>query len=166
MVVMPSFQQQKLTCESCGNPLITVIPGALYRCSVCGLYRRIRPKPNIASPETKQVVGNAREEPVFVTLTGELKIFAERVIYTLCPPEKGYAPVIVKEIKKIYDVLEGKGDFADWFTKVRQMLSLKNYQLAKTLYDCLEGLRSEEAKQLRQEWLSYLSSEMKGYGLV
>jgi len=95
-----------------------------------------------------------------------MKVFAERVIYTLCPVEKGYAPVIVKEVRSIYDVLEGKKDFSEWFTNVRQKLSIKSYQLAQVLHDSLKGLRSEEARELRQQWQGYLETELKGYGIA
>jgi hypothetical protein len=98
--------------------------------------------------------------------SGELRIFAERLIYALCPPEKGYAPLIVKEVKSIYDVLAGRKDFSEWFKNVRQMLSLKGYQLASVIYDCLEGLRSKEARELRDQWFGYIQAELKGYGLL
>jgi hypothetical protein len=100
------------------------------------------------------------------SITGEMKVFAERVIYALCAPDKGYAPVIVREVKGIYEVLDGRKEFDEWFTKVRQALGLKNYQLAKVLYDCLEGLKSMEATQLREQWYGFLQAEMKGYGLA
>jgi hypothetical protein len=99
-------------------------------------------------------------------LDPEMKIFAERLIYTLCPPDKKYADVIVREVKSIYDVLEGKKDFMEWFTKVRQMFSLKTYQLAGIVYQCLDGLKSPEAKRLQQEWYEYLRAELRGYGLL
>ncbi|MBS7248401.1 MAG: hypothetical protein QXZ14_11095 [Candidatus Jordarchaeales archaeon] len=104
-----------------------------------------------------------RETPA---LTSEQRIFAERLIYSLCPPNKGYAPVIVKKVREIYSVLEGAKDFAEWFAEVRQALNLKSYQLAKAIYDSLEGLRSPEAQQLREQWYSFLVAEMKGYGLI
>jgi uncharacterized Zn finger protein (UPF0148 family) len=158
---------ERETCTKCGNPLITVIPGKLLRCSVCGLYRRIRL--NQTSPSSPKNLKTETPESPFLAppaVTGELKIFAERVIYTLCPAEKGYAPVIVKQVRAIYDVLEGRKDFAEWFTKTRQMLSIKNYELAKTLYDCLEGLKGQEARELREQWHDYIASEVKGYGLA
>jgi hypothetical protein len=97
---------------------------------------------------------------------GEMKIFAERLIYALCPPEKGYAPIIVKTVKSIYNVLEGRKDFGEWFTQVRQALSLKSYQLAQIIYQCLEGLRSREARELREQWFNFLQAELRGYGVI
>jgi hypothetical protein len=97
---------------------------------------------------------------------GEMKIFAERLIYTLCPAEKGYAPIIVRTVKSIYDVLEGRKDFGEWFTEVRQTLSLKSFQLAQIIYQCLEGLHSREARDLREQWFNFLQAEMKGYGMM
>jgi hypothetical protein len=156
---------ERKTCKKCGNPMLEVVPDKLYRCSVCNLYQRIRPEQPAASPPSTSPQARAEVKEAFLPLTGELKIFAERVINTLCPREQGYSPVIVREVRAIGEVLEGRRDFAEWFTKIRQMLSLKNYQLAKTLYDCLEGLRSQEAKELREQWGSFIQAEMKGYGL-
>jgi hypothetical protein len=96
----------------------------------------------------------------------EMEIFAERLIYSLCPPDKGYASTIVQKVKGIRDVLAGKKNFDEWFLEVKQALSLKSYQLASVIYKCLEGLRSREAKELRDQWYSYLQAELKGYGLM
>jgi hypothetical protein len=99
-------------------------------------------------------------------VSDEMRIFAERLIYALCPPEKAYAPIIIKTVKTIYNVLEGTKDFAEWFTEVRQALSLKNYQLASVIYQCLEGLRSREARELQEQWRGYIQAELKGYGVI
>lgn len=151
----------KQECKVCRIPLQEIIPNELYRCGICGLYHHVRAKSTL--PSLKAQAGTEAKPS---SLTGEMKVFAERVISALCPPEKAYAPVIVREVKNIYDVIEGKADFEGWFTKVRQLLSLKNYQLAKVLYDCLEGLRTREARQLREEWYSFIQAEMKGYGIA
>ena len=124
-------------------------------------------KLGLLSPITEEATQtSATPEEAKQTVTGEMKIFAERLIYTLCPPEKGYAPIIVKTVKSIYDVLEGRKDFGEWFTQVRQALSLKSYQLAQIIYQCLEGLRSREARELREQWFNFMQAEMKGYGLM
>jgi hypothetical protein len=116
------------------------------------------------SLESAEKVAEKRREPSPVS--DEMRIFAERLIYALCPPEKAYAPVIVKTVKTIYDVLNGTKDFAEWFTEVKQTLSLKNYQLASVIYRCLEGLRSREARELRDQWYGYIQSELRGYGVI
>ena len=158
---------ERPVCHKCGNPLITVIPGQLLRCSVCNLYHHIRPDARAASQtETMPTLTSTPSTETAKTsfapaVKGDMKVFAERVIATLCPPEQGYSPVVVKEVRKIYDVLEEKEDFAEWFTKVRQMLSLKNYQLAKTLYDSLEGLKSQEAKELKEQWYSFVKPKFE-----
>jgi hypothetical protein len=124
-------------------------------------------KLGLLSPITEEATQtSATPEEAKQTVTGEMKIFAERLIYTLCPPEKGYAPIIVKTVKSIYDVLEGRKDFGEWFTEVRQALSLKSYQLAQIVRSCLEGLRSKEAAELRGQWDAYIMSELRGYGLL
>jgi hypothetical protein len=116
------------------------------------------------SLESVEKVAEKRKEPSPVS--DEMRIFAERLIYALCPPEKGYSPGIVREVKSIYDVLSGTKDFEEWFTNVRRMLSLKSFQLAGVLYQCLEGLRSKEARQLQEEWRNFIASELKGYGMM
>jgi hypothetical protein len=99
-------------------------------------------------------------------IEGELRIFAERLINTLCPPEKGYAPIIVNTVRGIYDVLEGRKELGEWFTQVRQALGLKSYQLASIIYQCLDGLRSREARELRDQWFHFMQAELRGYGLA
>jgi hypothetical protein len=116
------------------------------------------------SLESVEKVAEKRREPSPVS--DEMRIFAERLIYALCPPEKAYAPVIIKTVKTIYNVLEGTKDFAEWFTEVKQTLSLKNYQLASVIYQCLEGLRSREARELQEQWRGFIQAELRGYGLV
>jgi hypothetical protein len=116
------------------------------------------------SLESVEKVAEKRREPSPVS--DEMRIFAERLIYALCPPEKAYAPVIVKTVKTIYNVLEGTKDFAEWFTEVKQALSLKNYQLASVIRSCLEGLHSKEARELREQWDSYIVAELRGYGIM
>jgi hypothetical protein len=113
-----------------------------------------------------QPTQQASQTPTSSSMHDEMRIFAERLIYALCPPDKGYASKIVQEVKSIYDVLEGRKDFDEWFRNVRQMLSLKPYQLAAVIYQCLEGLKSKEAKELKDQWYSYLQTELKGYGLL
>jgi hypothetical protein len=116
----------------------------------------------------EQVTVQATQQPIPAkpSMSDDMRIFAERLIYALCPPEKAYAPVIVKTVKTIYDVLNGAKDFTAWFTEVKQALSLKNYQLASVIYECLEGLRSKEAKELREQWYGYIQAELKGYGVI
>ena len=80
-------------------------------------------------------------------------------------PETSFDTEIVSQVKSIYEVLEGKKDFTEWFAEVRQALSLKSYQLAKILYDSLEGLKSREARDLREQWYDFIVAEMRGYGV-
>lgn len=122
-----------------------------------GLYAKRRAAPKASNPQP------AEEESL---ADREMKIFVERVVNTLCPPEKGYSPRLVADVRKLYDVLEGKLDLKEWFTNVKQALSLKPYELAAVLYESLDGLKSEEAKQLREEWRNYMIAQMKGYGLL
>jgi hypothetical protein len=104
---------------------------------------------------------------------GNPRLFQTRCAYSLNASytpsalrKKPTRPVIVKTVKTIYDVLNGTKDFAEWFTEVKQALSLKNYQLASVIYECLQGLRSKEARELRDQWYGYIQAELKGYGVI
>jgi hypothetical protein len=123
-------------------------------------------KLGLLSPITAEATQASTETETKPKVEGEMKIFAERLIYSLCPPEKGYAPIIVRTVKSIYDVLEGRKDFGEWFTEVRQALSLKSFQLAQIIYQCLEGLRSREARDLREQWFNFLQAELRGYSIL
>lgn len=96
----------------------------------------------------------------------EMKIFAERVINSLLQPEKGTPnPLAVKNAQTIYDVLEGRKDFKEWFIETRRNFNLRSYELASIIYNALDGLRSEEAVELREQWKNFVIEEAKRYGL-
>jgi hypothetical protein len=96
----------------------------------------------------------------------EMREFCRRVVEALCPPDKGYHQMYVDLAKKIYDVIEGKMDFAEWFTSVRQTFGLKPIDLAQLIYVSLQGFRSQAAVKLREEWWEYLKMLMQAYGPV
>jgi hypothetical protein len=96
----------------------------------------------------------------------EMREFCRRVVNALCPPEKGYHQMYVDLANKIYDVIEGKMDFNEWFTKVRQTFSLRDIDLAQLIYASLDGLKSSGAVRLREEWWDYLKRLMQVYGPI
>jgi hypothetical protein len=105
----------------------------------------------------------------------EMEVFISRVAERLAPmpaatPLPGEMERILRireEVKReLRDLMEGRIGLGDWFTRTRRNFNLRSYELGRIIYDALEGLRSREAREMRDQWLNYLSSEMRGYGVA
>jgi len=59
--------------------------------------------------------------------------------------------------KELTDVFLGKQDWNKWFDKTRTNLALHTVTFMKILHQCLEGLRSPEAQNLRQDYEAALA---------
>jgi hypothetical protein len=107
--------------------------------------------------------------------SSEILTFIERVAdkltnpkgLPLTPEQQARVDKVKEQIRKdLLDVLEGRKDLAEWFTTTRQNFNLKSYELAEIIYQSLEGLRSKEAQDLRDQWLQFIIAERRGYGLT
>jgi len=109
-------------------------------------------------------------------LSDEMEIFITRVAekvarapegITLTPEEQMRLNRARQEIKDgLRDVLNGKASLGDWFTKTKQQHNLKSYELAQIMYESLDGLKSREAQDLKEQWFQFLVAEKRGYGLA
>jgi len=63
--------------------------------------------------------------------------------------------------REIYEVLLGNRSLDDFFSHAKQRWDMDKYRLSQMFYDCLKGLRDEEAKKLRKEWGNFLE-KLKG----
>jgi len=59
--------------------------------------------------------------------------------------------------KELTNVFLGKQDWNKWFDKTKTTLGLHTVIFMKMLYQCLEGLRSPEAKSLRADYEAALA---------
>jgi hypothetical protein len=157
---------EKPRCKVCGSPLITIVPGELMRCPIDGLYHHIRPK----LPTSSQLKKLPKTKVEIVELGGEQLTFIDRVVDKLTSSRTNpnwKAPKSIRDKMRLdfTEVVLGKKNLAEWFSKTRQDFNLRDFELAQILYDSLEGLKSTDAQRLREEWLQFIQSERKSYGL-
>jgi len=148
--------------------MIVVVQGELLRCSVCGLPRKIR-KPQASISLRAIPRSGSAEEPL--SLDQDLQTFIDRVINRLIPVHADYTPKIKQELQAtrakyregLKDVFTGKGDFNTWFEKTRTSLALHQVDMTRMLYESLEGLRSQEAQQMREQYQEALQNLINSY---
>jgi len=92
-------------------------------------------------------------------LSGDMLTFVYRVAERLTPIDglnedaRRRALRIREQFRReLTNVFIGKEDFNDWFSRTKTQLGLHLMTITKILYECLEGLRSQEAVELRAEY--------------
>jgi len=150
-------QRERQFCKVCGAPLSTIVEGELMRCPVDKLYYHIRPKRRITSL-TALPKAEVTTESSF-GLSQEQLVFIDRVSQKLTPLQglnptgRARALKIREQFRKeLTNVFLGKQDFNKWYDETRTKLGLHNTTFMQLLYECLEGLKSTECQQLRQEY--------------
>lgn len=149
----------------------------LWKCYLCGQYMEERnkvlvPKRMEVYPRLDRVKEAAVEGsyelsvPSKTILSSDMVTFIRRISEALTPL-KGYEnnrEVVARALKvrsdikaDLTEVFEGGKQFDDWFTETRQNLNLHPIELSQIIYDCLKGLNSEEAKQLRGAYEQFLT---------
>jgi len=92
-------------------------------------------------------------------LTSDQWRFIHRVAEALVPIS-GYSPDIKKKLirtREIYrkgleDVFKEKRDFKEWFIDTRRKCAMQEVELMAVLHECLQGLQSKEARELREQF--------------
>lgn len=139
---------ERKTCRACGNPLIQVIENRLYRCSVCGLYQRVRDQTSVLP----LAFGGQELEKTELGQGGipaEMKLFIERVAAKLMPGDSRQREKIQQGLE---DCMLGKRTFNDWFNNTGVDCGIQSYNLLKILREALDGLTSPQANELRKEY--------------
>lgn len=93
-------------------------------------------------------------------LSSDMATFIRRVAEALVPIDvyddraaRARALKVRQDVRmELTDVFDGKVKFDDWFNRTRQNLNLHALELSQILYDSLEGLKSDEAQQLREHY--------------
>ena len=166
---------ERKACKACGNPLIQVIENRLYRCSVCGLYYRVRDQTGVLPLTLGGQELEKTELGQAVVIQGsdvdkELEIFISRVAERLAPIEGLDAQASTRALRvqrqfhrELTDVLSGKQNFDKWFNETAVTLGLHTLTFIEILRQCLEGLQSQEVKKLRIEYDEYLNKLQRAY---
>jgi hypothetical protein len=120
--------------------------------------------------ESMNVVGNISEELELAPATTAPQVaepvvispdqwtFIYRVAERLTPLDgldrdgRGRAMIVRKQIQsELEAVFQEKTDIRAWFTKTRQNFTMQEHELIEIMYEALEGLKSEQAKELKQQ---------------
>jgi len=102
--------------------------------------------------------------PLPPAIEPDMQTFIDRVAERLTPLEgldqtgKLRALNVREQFRKeLTNVFLGKQDWNKWFDKTKTTLGLHTVIFMKMLYQCLEGLRSPEAKSLRADYEAALA---------
>lgn len=168
-----------VSCYKCGGPIREVV-GTLHKCQMCGAYISVRG--GFAIPRSFSVftsfdrVKAAAIEGAYEATKGQPNIgeiepdmieFISRLATALAPIE-GYTPAVQAQqlelrkdyVKQLNNVFDGKMDFQDWFNKTKTKRSLHREVLSKMIYDALEGLQSDGAREMRAQYESVLTQSL------
>jgi len=149
-------------CTACGSPLERTDSG-LLKCTVCGLnYPSGRTKTPLLDPYVKRnpILPQIESEE---ELTSDMTTFITRLAQNLAPTEGLSEDAVPRALKvqeryrkELRNVFLGKEDFNKWFDKTRTERGLHMLTFTKMIHDCLTGLKSPEAKSMREEYAQAL----------
>lgn len=174
---------EKLICpkEKCKSDKILLIKEGLAKCLMCGTYftpaTSKNPIPHFYRLEVTPRQDEIRElaamplervSEIDETKTSELSsdmiTFIGRVAERLAPltgldeHAKARALEIQNEIRReLTDVFHGKGDYNKWYDQTKTKFGLHNQTFVSLLQDSLQGLNSQEAQELQQEYAQTLA---------
>jgi hypothetical protein len=161
-----------VTCFSCGSSYLLEVEPGIYRCQICGQLNEVRPSGQILPrrmevyPRIEYVREAAKEGLYEMTqavpsesgIPTDMRIYINRVAEALTPL-KGHEEdraFVARALKvrsqfrrELTEIFEGKGDFDKWYNETASNLGIQDKVMAKMMFDSLEGLKSPEAKQLR-----------------
>lgn len=156
-----------MPCSTCGSPLQRDSSG-LLKCSICGLlYPRGQNKPLLKNYVKTQITPQEK----IVEIDQDQTTFINRVCERLIPIADDYLPDTRKKLlavqeecrRELIKVFNGKEPIEKWFNRTRTNLGLHTIDLTKILYTSLEGLKSEEAKALRNQYAQALQRITTAY---
>ena len=151
-------------CKFCQGKVVEVSPG-LFKCiGICGQYfpedKEVPPKLTIVSSVDTL---RAHEAGVEVGEGGGLSVdmltFISRVAEALAPTAGLDEDGTVRALKiqedfrrELVEVFQGGEDYDKWYSRTKTKLGLHPQKFMTILYQCLEGLRSPEAQELRADY--------------
>jgi hypothetical protein len=152
------------TCRNCNQLLVR--QGNVLKCPVCGFTY----KPNQSTPLLSGYAPKTMT-PKTAPADVELSTWISRVAQKLLPIYKDYDPNVKLQLQQgqqkiksgLNDVLAGKLSLPQWFNRTRRDLGKHAIELTQVLYDCLEGLQSREAREMRAQYAQALSAVQQQY---
>jgi len=152
-------------CKFCGGVILEVSPGFFKCVGLCGQYVRENPRGPLPKLEVVSTLERLTAHEAGVETTGgeglsaDMLIFITRVAEGIAPTtgldeeSAARARKVQEQFRReLVDVFQGRGSFNKWFDRTKTNLGLHSQKFMKILYESLEGLRSDEAKELRQQY--------------
>lgn len=101
----------------------------------------------------------------------DLLLFAQRVADKLIPNINDYEPKIKAQltevrngyVQELMGVFEGKEPMEKWFQRTKSDRGLHELDLMQMLYESLEGLQSQEARDMKKQYAEALAAMSKAY---
>lgn len=120
--------------------------------------------------ETQTQEYSSKKSTLSTQLHPDMIEWTHRIAEALVPLENVTAPEDRKtQIQKrqqirteLRNALTGKIDFSKWFDETKTRFSIRLPEYVRIFYESLEGLKSQEAKELRQqygEWVEKVNRE-------
>jgi hypothetical protein len=166
-----------MSCSFCDGKLIE-LPNGLYKCVMCGTYQEFR-RDGIQRAAVlrtypySDVINEAAVEGVVELSYGsktssnvdpDIAVFIDRLSKALTDTEgldraaRGRALGVRADFKdQLYEVFEGDRSWQEWYDSTRTQLGMHNKNFMAMIYECLDGLESEEAVAMRNAYAQALS---------
>lgn len=101
----------------------------------------------------------------------DLLLFAQRVGDKLIPNINDYEPKIKAQltevrngyVRELLGVFEGKETMEKWFQRTKSNRGLHQLDLMQMLYGSLEGLQSQEARDMKKQYAEALQGMSQAY---
>jgi hypothetical protein len=101
----------------------------------------------------------------------DLLLFAQRVADKLIPNINDYEPKIKAQltevrngyVRELMGVFEGKEPMEKWFQRTKSDRGLHELDLMQMLYESLDGLQSQEARDMKKQYGEALAAMSKAY---
>lgn len=150
-------------CPACGEKGLQKIREGLKKCVYCSQY--VTPKgifykfQVMGVPKELKQLREATAKIVEPEVTSDQRTFINRISQKLASTtglsgEARQRALKVQEQfrQELTNIFLGEGDFNRWFDEKRTQLGLHTYNLAKIIFESLQGLKSPEAKSLRTQY--------------
>ena len=125
---------------------------------------------NLVGPimEETRAVEAGSPEPV---VENDIQLFIDRVTQRVVPIHEDYNPNVKRKLqavrqryrKELTNVFNGKTSLKKWFNQTRRDIGLHQIDLTRILYESLKGLKSSEAKALRNHYAQTLQTIASTY---
>jgi hypothetical protein len=169
------------SCYKCGGP-IREVSGSLYKCQMCGAYNSFKIGSTIPSTykvftsfdrvkamSIEGVYEQTKGQPGKGSADPDMIEFIQRLATKLTPIE-GYTPEIQVQqlearkdfVKQLNEVFDGNRTWDDWFNRTRTKKSLHRDDLSRMVFDSLEGLNGEGAREMRAQYEAVLNQNAFG----